>query len=217
MKTQGKLVKKAEIAHKTFELTIELSSNNFDFKSGQYVGVKPLTTLADSSVPAKIFSMTSKPKDLPLLSFAFRDSASAFKQNLLSSAEFEIEGPYGDFIFPETLENNICFIAGGIGIAPFMSIIRAKTFSSPVTLFYANHNQDNIPYLEELEDRPDILLIKHFGQITETSLKENLNLNTETYFYIAGSLGMVLATEKILTQNNIPKSHLKTEEFLGLE
>lgn len=215
MKTFGQLVKKSEITPEAYEIDLEIADSEFGFKSGQYVGVTPLNSLRPLKVPTKIFSITSSPTELPKMSLAFINTNSDFKQSLLVSNGFEIEGPYGDFTLPVKL-GRLCFIAGGIGIAPFMSMVRSG-LSEQTSLFYANHSQENIPYLEELNENENINLIKHFGKITEEAILNNLKLPEFDKFYIAGSLGMVLAAEKILIDNDVPKLKIKTEEFLGLE
>ena len=67
----------------------------------------------------------------------------------------EISGPYGDFVLDISSDKGIVFLAGGIGIAPFMSMLSyASSIKSPtkITMFYSCRDQEDVPFLDELRD-----------------------------------------------------------------
>jgi len=65
-----------------------------------------------------------------------------------------ISGPYGFFVFNEKKMKETVLLAAGIGITPFMSIIRyisESELTNKILLFYSNKRIENIVFLEELK------------------------------------------------------------------
>src|SRR3990167_11558916 len=109
----------------------EASDPAFIFQAGEYVQI----VLEDGL--KHYFSVMSSPNELPVLKIATRPSQSEFKKTLLQmpiASEVEINGPWGDLFLPEDgKERTYYFVAGGIGITPFMSMIKYKV-------------EENLPY-----------------------------------------------------------------------
>jgi ferredoxin-NADP reductase len=110
----------------------------------------------DAEGNVRSFSIASAPhEDTLMVATRMRDTA--FKRVLdtmpLNSA-VKIEGPSGSL----TLHNNVTraavFLAGGIGITPFRSIVfRAAKEKLPhrIFLFYSNRRPEDAPFLDELQ------------------------------------------------------------------
>ena len=83
----------------------------------------------------------------------------AFKRVLKTiplESEVYIEGPYGSVILHSDYTKPTVFIAGGIGITPFMSMIRYATKENlphKIFLFYSNRRPEDSAYLEELKQK----------------------------------------------------------------
>src|SRR6266550_619037 len=73
----------------------------------------------------------------------------------LLGAELEVEPPKGTFVLPEDASRPLVFVAGGIGITPFRSMLRYiqdKGLPHRVTLISSNRDRESTPFLAELEE-----------------------------------------------------------------
>lgn len=178
-----KLLKKEEIATGTSAFHFEKPAG-FEFKPGQNADWTLLSPAeiyptawgaGDAEGNKRTFSFVSAPFERELI-FATRMRDTAFKRvlkNLPIGAEIQMEGPFGSFTLHKDETKPAVFLAGGIGITPFMSIIRyvragALSTSSPsfvgnvraaalstspgITLFYSNRRVEDAAFLTELEE-----------------------------------------------------------------
>jgi len=90
------------------------------------------------------------------LSFVIRLSNSAFKEELRSlplGSEIQMSGAAGHFVLREDSRRPAVFLAGGIGLALFRSIL-CQTFHDrsrrDMFLFYSNRRPEDAAYLGEL-------------------------------------------------------------------
>ena len=120
--------------------------------------------------PMRCFSIVSSPNQPDSLQFAIRIIGD-FTQTVAALRPGDsvlVRGPFGNFIVDEQFDRNLVLLAGGIGITPFMSMIRAhaeQRSSKPMTLLYSCSSQDDIPFYEELlelERRDERLRVAFF-------------------------------------------------------
>lgn len=152
------VVSKSAIAPGVTEITFDIPKTDFHFKAGQYATITlPATTDQPTTSQFHDFSIASSPNDHGKLKVAFRNSESFFKTKLLSmplGSPIILEGPSGNFTLPDTTDKPIVFIAGGIGITPFMSMLSAineAKLPHQVTLFYSNRDTGSTVYSAELQ------------------------------------------------------------------
>ncbi|HEX6346797.1 ferredoxin--NADP reductase [Umezawaea sp.] len=87
--------------------------------------------------------------------------------NAVVGAELDVLGPVGVFT-PASLDGDLLAFAGGSGITPVMSIIRAVLLSGTgrVTLVYANRDERSVIFAGELAglsaEHPDRLVVVHW-------------------------------------------------------
>jgi len=131
---------------------------DFRFRAGQYVEIalmKPAKR--DIGGDTRTLSIASAPFESGLL-FAMRLSKTAFKQVLEAlplGSEIEIRGPAGTFALREDPRRPVVFLAGGIGLAPFLSILRQAfhdRIGRNIYLFYSNRCPEDTAYLGELQE-----------------------------------------------------------------
>ena len=129
---------------------------NFGFKAGQHIDL----TLSGfhPKQPGGLthtFSIASSPCDEePVVATRMRDSA--FKQVisiLPIGSKAMIEGPMGPFSLHKNTTRPAVFIAGGIGIAPFLSMTSyatAEKLRHPIVLFFANRYIEDAAFIDDL-------------------------------------------------------------------
>jgi ferredoxin-NADP reductase len=93
-----------------------------------------------------------------VVGFCTRLRESAFKRSLAElpvGAEVDVEPPKGSFVLPEATEDPLVFLAGGIGITPFRSMLRYiadEQLPHRMTLVYSSRDRASAPFLDELEE-----------------------------------------------------------------
>src|SRR3989344_7842471 len=127
---KAKLVGNKSVAENTYELTFEIVEPGFSFTAGQYVWViLPKYDYDDPKGERRAFSICSSPANGNKISIVFRNSDSSYKKTLLKlpvGSEVNISGPFGTLALPQSPTVPVVFIAGGVGIAPYLSLIRSS-------------------------------------------------------------------------------------------
>ena len=221
----SKIIGKKHVAEDTFELSFE-RPKEFSFKAGQYIqlGV-PKLLHSDPKGASRVFSIASSPLDKEKISVAFRETGSGCKRTikeLPQGGQVSIEGPHGFFTIPEKPADPIVLIAGGIGITPYMSMIRfanEKRLAFPITLLYANSTKERAAYLEELQKISNhnkyFTLKNKFGKIDEQFIRQSVKDMQNCRWYVAGPPAMVDYARNILILLGVDDGRIHYEEFTG--
>jgi ferredoxin-NADP reductase len=230
-----KLLDRKTIAANTIELTFE-KPPGFTFKAGQYGGFTLINpTETDEKGTNRRFSYFSAPDD-EHLTIVTRVQTSAYKRNLQNmplTSTLKMAGPIGHFVLHDDDTIPTVLIAGGIGLAPFHSIIKdclAHRPNQQITLFYGNQTLADSAYLNELTEmakhHPQIKLIATLanphpewtgekGFITDEMLVKNIPDLEQPIFYVCGSPKMVSAMKQVLLDLQINEERIKVEDFPG--
>lgn len=135
-----------------------------------------------------------------------------------------IEGPFGNFTFDRNSARPIVWIAGGVGITPFLSMARSidpKT-TSRVELFYAAKDLADSVFLDELFEisklRPEILDVtiipeKLSGFLELADIQHEISNLCDADYFICGPPGMMRAMRKSLLSVGVNPSQIHSEEF----
>lgn len=154
-----------------------------------------------------------------------QDKSSTFKKALKEMKigdEIEISDLDGDFVIDD-LNKKYVFIAGGIGITPFRSILKQLQYekkSIDAVLLYANRDQ-NVVFKEELEEvaknTTDFKIQYVFSpeMINEEKIKELVPDIIESVFYVSGPEPMVESMGKVLKGLGVSDENLKQDWFPG--
>ena len=232
------LVSKEDVARGTIAIHLK-KPEGFAFKVGQAVYVTlPALKEADGKGRVRTFSIASAPDDADLV-IVTRLTDSAVKRSLASlpaGSAVEIEGPYGDLTFHDDAARPAVFLAGGIGITPFRSIIRDATrrgLPHELFLFYSNRSAEDAAFLSELMDlkkqNPRFKLVATLtdeadgladwagerGYITQEMIAEHIGEVTNPVYYVAGPPSMVAAMETLLKANGVRDGNVRAEQFSG--
>lgn len=214
------LTAKKEVGSETTELTFGvLNGAAFSFKAGQYL------RLTLPSGEHHDFSIASSPMETKTLSVLFRNSKSHFKQelsNLKIGSTVDIDGPFGTFTLPDEAKQPLVFVAGGIGITPFLSMLRLiahQNLPFETTLLYANSNPKREVYMDELHSlehaHENIVIKTKTGRVDAGFLHNNVAHMNEVLWYVAGPPAMVQDTRRTLLSAGVSEGNIRIEEFTG--
>lgn len=177
----------------------------------------------------RFFTISSSPyeKSIMLTTRVFVEQRSSFKQALeqLNPGDFvDVKGPDGDFILDEPTGQYV-FIAGGIGVTPYRSIIGQLDFEKKpinIELLYANKNEE-FPFrmfFEEVKQRNSNFNIKYIvspQHIDTKYIEENIKDYLNKIFYVSGPEPMVESLYEMLKGMGIKEENIKTDYFPGYE
>src|ERR1035437_123177 len=212
--------------------------NDFNFIPGQYMEWTLPHTKADSRGNRRYFSISSSPTENEInMTVKFYDKASSYKQELLnlqSSKQLVAAQVAGDFILPKNLKMPMVFIAGGVGIAPFRSMIQYiidKNLQVDIILLYTNKTKADILFTDVF-DRAQVNGVKTIynltdvenlpqdwagsvGHITDEKIKQLMPDYKNRFYYLSGPQLMVQNFEGELSKAGISKAQIKTDFFPG--
>ena len=174
------------------------------------------------------FSIASHPNEgIVLISTRITDQPSAYKKALIElkpGDEISMRGPFGPF-YLDGSKKPVIFIAGGIGITPYRSLIlhsALNTSQAPasICLLYSD-NTGHYAYRQELDN----IVIKNDFIKVEYSTSEDLQgkiaeqireLGNSAFYYVSGPGKMVTSIKKSLIAQGISRNNIKHELFIGL-
>jgi len=234
---QARIKEKREIAKGTLLVTFDLLGEKVDFKPGQYFFVTlPDVGHQDDKGLRRHITVVTSPSEKGVLGLATRMRDSAFKRSLRElpvGAVVEVEHPKGKFALPEDTSRPLVFVAGGIGITVFRSMllhIREERLPYRVTLIYSNRDRESTAFLDELRELereiPDSRLIltmtqdpgwegetrKVDAQFLKNYLGENLN---QYMFLVAGPPAMAEGVQKALEEAGVRQENVIAERYSG--
>lgn len=211
----------------------------FDFKAGQSMNVSlvdPPET--DGKGNRRTFSIASAPFEKELV-IATRMRDTAFKRVLKTTAlrtPVQLRGPAGLFTLEPNDARPAVFLAGGIGITPFLSMSRQaaqERFSRKLVLFYSNRRPEDAAFLDELsglsQRNPNYRFVGTMaemeksrrswkgetGFIDKGMLARHLGALRGQVYYMAGPPAMVAAMQKMLAEAGVSDEDFRSDEFYG--
>jgi len=234
---RAQIKEKREVARGTLLVTFDLLGEEVDFAPGQYFFVTlPDVGYQDDKGLRRHITVVTSPNEKGVLGFATRMRDSAFKRSLGElpvGAEVDVESPKGNFVLPENTSRPLVFVAGGIGITVFRSMlryIREERLPYRVTLIYSNRDRESTAFLDELREfeqaLPHFRLIltrtqdpgwkgetrKVDGKFVKDHLDEDLNRYT---FLVAGPPAMAEGVQQALEEAGLRDENVIAERYSG--
>jgi len=184
--------------------------------------------------PTRSFSVVSAPGAAEL-QIAMRVSGdfTALAASLTPGSPAQLQGPFGDFVFDKRARRAV-MLAGGVGITPFISMIRwaeATSWPGQLTLIYAVRDSADVPFLPELDDwarRGRLRVIyavsgsgaEQLAAAGREVVTERINqaflsklVAANSRYYICGPAGFGKAMLDGLTALGVPPAATTTEAF----
>jgi ferredoxin-NADP reductase len=150
--------------------------------------------------------------------------------------EVSIRGPMGSLVLHSDVSRPAVLVAGGIGIAPFLSMLSSAAIDKshpPILLFYANRNIEDAAFMDTLWDLEMSNRNFHFvptftrvvpghggwkgatGPIDAKLLSKHVSELHDPIYYVAGPPGMVAGAHQTLVELAVPEENIRTEHFAG--
>ena len=234
---RARIKEKQEVAKGTLLVTFDLLGEEMPFTPGQYFHVTlPNLGHEDDKGLRRHITVVTSPNEKGVLGFATRMRDSAFKRTLRElpvGSEVDVEPPKGKFGLPEDPSRPLVFVAGGIGITVFRSMLRfiqEERLPYRVTLIYSNRDRESTAFLDELRELeqtlPDFRLIltmtqdpgwkgetrKVDAEFVKDYLEDDLNRYT---FLVAGPPAMTDGVQRTLREAGVRDENVITERYSG--
>lgn len=216
-----------------------LPDKQFSFVPGQYMEWTLGHTHPDARGNRRYFTLASTPGDATVrLGIRFYNPGSSFKKALLQmnvGSKIVAGQRSGDFVLPDNPSQKIVFVAGGIGITPFRSMVKHLIDTKQrrdIVLFYSNktageiayadvftaaHTQFGLKTIYALTDREHLPAgwKGAVGRIDAAMIAREVPDYKERIFYLSGPYTLVKAFETTLRAMGIPEHQIKTDFFPG--
>lgn len=222
-------------AERTWRLLVEPNEGApIPFEAGQFVwlniGHSPFSLIEHP------FSISSAPQQ-PQMEFLIKEAGDFTNRigEIAPGTHAWIDGPYGHFTLPEDAGEQpgrpLVLIAGGVGIAPVLSLLRElerRRLQLSVTLVYGNRLVSQIVALDELRAMQASLGVQlhlvvgepgepwdgPIGQLSEDVLRDLLTpLPPSARYMICGPLPMIDSVEAALKRLGVARADIVTERF----
>lgn len=231
------LTKKIKTSPDTYDFVFSPSPKIL-YLPGQYMEWTLEHSSPDNRGNRRYFTLASSPtEDTLKIGVKFYPSSSTYKNaliNLSDNTPIVAAQMAGDFILPNDPAKKLVFIAGGIGITPFRSMIKFlvdKKEKRDIVLFYANKTVDEIIYkqvfdfasefglktvyaLSDIQNLP-VNWTGYAGRISQEIIQKEVPDYLDRYFYLSGPHAMVTAYVDILKKLGVSSSKIKTDFFPG--
>jgi predicted ferric reductase len=205
----------------TLEVSLEPVNSPLVFAAGQFVF---LAFGGPGAWQRHPFSVASAPSDrqLEVSIKAAGDYTRDLHDMLETGTPAKVAGPFGGFDYRRGGEDQI-WIAGGIGVTPFLSWIRSldDNFDLSVDFFYSVGRESTALYRDEIEAatarHPTLHLhmidTEHDGLITAEKAMNGRQPGSDVWVYMCGPPPMMTALADGFRRLEIPASRVRWEQF----
>jgi ferredoxin-NADP reductase/Na+-transporting NADH:ubiquinone oxidoreductase subunit NqrB len=240
--------KKQVIAKDTYEFVFGLEKGiasplrglaMTNYRAGQYMEWTLPHEHADSRGVRRFFTIASSPTEEEVrLGVRFCSEASSFKRRLMTLGQEDFivgSGLAGDFVLPDDRSRKLVFVAGGIGVTPFRSMVKyliEKKEKRDIVLLYFNKIEEEIAYRDIFDKAEGEIGLKAVYMLTDREhvsdgwkggvgrLDEEILVKVipdfrERIFYISGPSGLVNSYRSVLLRAGVSRGNVKSDFFAG--
>jgi predicted ferric reductase len=211
------------LGERTIAIALDAARTPVAFTPGQFVVLAFGGPTAWRRHP---FSISSAPSDrrLEVTVKASGDDTAQLVHALRPGVPAKVAGPFGGFDYRRGGPEQI-WIAGGIGVTPFMSWLRSldDTFDRDVELFYSVREPDEAVYRDEIEAaverhrsiRTHFVFTDTDPGLTAEDVLLSVPAGSAPWIYMSGPPPMMKALAHGFRQRGVPPGHVRFEEFGG--
>lgn len=208
-----------------------------NFRAGQYMEWTLPSTDSDSRGNRRYLTVSSSPTEKQLmLTVKMPEKPSSFKRSLSRFAPGDrilVSRLSGEFTLPSDKSAKLVFLAGGVGITPFRSIIKYMLDTRErrdVQLLYSAENTGEMAFTDLIKSAKSVGVKAHFavtgkikpqarkdqaGPIDAKMIKKLISDYQDRRFYVSGPYGFVLMIRKELEKLGVPASQIRLDYFPG--
>lgn len=211
----------------------------FTHGQGQYMEWTLPLKKGDSRGARRYFSIASSPTEPDLMIAArFSPKPSRYKEEMarMKMGDLIMAGELGgDFVLPRDSRIPLAFIAGGIGITPFRSMIKYlldKGERRDIVLLYSSSTEEEVIFRDVIDEARGRMGLKAVYTLTDTCkirqgwcgqrgpidaqmVRTEVPALGRRHFFVSGPPGMVNAMLRLLRSVGVPRRQVRTDSFLG--
>jgi predicted ferric reductase len=206
----------------TLEVVLKPNSKKLDYRAGQFLFVyfEGDKTLREPHP----FTISSAPKqdNLRLSIKASGDWTGYLHEALKPGMRACVDGPYGLFNYKPGAAKQV-WVAGGIGITPFLSWMRDFNGNSPheIDFFYTVAFPGEALFLDEIEQaaahnknfRAHVSYTSEHGRLSAKKIIETSGAVDGKDIYLCGPIGMTMAFREAFIEQGLSAANIHYEEF----
>ena len=207
------------------------------FQPGQYLDWTLRVPKSDDRGNRRPFTIASAPTENEVrLGVKFYAWPSAFKRSLAAKQPGDVvygSQLAGTFTLPKDPKRKLAFIAGGIGVTPFRSMVQDminRREERSIVMLYGNNKLAEIAYGDIFEEAARELGLRivyavaepeepgyavHEGIIDETLIQNHIPDYLERTFYLSGPRAMIVRFQNSLRRLGVPRSRIRVDYFPG--
>ncbi|WKZ30829.1 MAG: ferric reductase-like transmembrane domain-containing protein [Candidatus Dojkabacteria bacterium] len=220
-KYKGEVVAVDPVGQTVNQVSVKLNGKKFDHMPGQFSWIRFVgSNLPDEKHPFTISSGNNE----ELLRYSIKQSGDFTGEvgGLNVGSQIVVEGPYGGFTNFYDSGNQV-WVAGGIGITPFMSMIRSidqagGDFLGKIKLLFTYRGEEDKVFIDELSgyaNKYDWFEVVLCDTEERERLKiEEIYLDSNRNYYICGPSKMIKGIARELKAKGVKQSNIHYELFI---
>lgn len=223
------VIKETPEAHSVVFEPADHEVHEFEYQPGQFLTFNIPTDWVSGA--ARCYSLSSSPGVDERLKVTVKRTEDGYSSNwicdnLVSGSSIEVLAPSGTFT-PKSLDEDFLLMAGGSGITPVMSIIKAVLYrgNGNIVLVYANRNENAVIFSEELtaleNEFKGRLTVIHVleslqGLPGQDQLRELIRPYSHSWLYTCGPEQFMEVVYAAAAEAGLPRERQHREEFFSL-
>ena len=233
-----KLIEIKNIALNTYDFIFS-HDKKLAFQAGQFMEWTLKHKSYDDRGVRRYFTLASSPTEESVrIGVKVYEKPSTFKRSLLmlKPGDTLVASQLGgEFVLPADKNKKLVFVAGGIGVTPFRSMVKYLIDNNDkrdIIIFYAANSYKEIVYkeifdlakeklnlktiyvLKDTKHAPDSLIYES-GFINKEMILKHVNDVSDRLFYISGPRSMINHFKEILKDLEVSRNSIKTDFFPG--
>jgi ferredoxin-NADP reductase len=218
-----RLKRRSQLSPNTYEIAFKRPTS-LKFEAGQYLDWTLPHPHADARGARRTLSIASAPTENEVrMGIKTYEPSSTFKKALLAlkpGQQIRVAHVAGNFTLPSQTDKPLIFIAGGIGITPFRSMLQYLIDikqKRDITLVYTAATEADFVYKDILGSAKSIGVKAQYvtGRLQGDTLRQALPDLKQSLVYISGPDAMVSDTKRLLLRLGVPHGRIKTDHFTG--